>query len=158
MVQILAILVQINIGEDRYKEIFKLPEINDLTTTYFVKLELKDSNGKIVSENFYGFSSKEEVDLSDLIKLKKVDLAITHEFTEEGNEIVAEVRVKNPTNSLAFMNRLMISKDQSGDEVLPTFWSDNFFSLLPGEEKVITARFTKEDLEGMKPVVILDKN
>jgi hypothetical protein len=56
------------------------------------------------------------------------------------------------------MNRLMVVKGKDGEEVLPAFWSDNFFTLLPGEEKVLTVRFAAEDLDGKEPVVITDMN
>ena len=149
---------KINIEEDRYKDIFQLPEIEGLTTTYFVKLELKDGDGRIVSDNFYWFSSENDVDLHDLSKLNKVDLDLSPVLTDEGDEYFMQVVVKNSSNDLAFLQRLMITKGKNGEEVLPTFWDDNFFSLLPGEEKVITARFAKVDLEGKEPVVVLDKN
>ncbi len=37
-------------------------------------------------------------------------------------------------------------------------WNDNFFTLLPGEERVLTARFAKADLGGNEPIVVLDMN
>ncbi|MCF6351837.1 MAG: beta galactosidase jelly roll domain-containing protein [Cyclobacteriaceae bacterium] len=144
--------------EDRYKELFQLPDIEDLSATYFVKLELKNTEGVTVSDNFYWFSSNKQKDFSDLAKLKKTDLNIIAKIEEEGEEIRITVTAKNTSGGLAFFNRLMITKGEGGDEVLPTFWSDNFFSLLPGEEKVVTARFAKKDLEGKLPLVVIDKN
>jgi exo-1,4-beta-D-glucosaminidase len=52
----------------------------------------------------------------------------------------------------------MITKGEGGEEILPTFWSDNFFSLLPGEVKTVTARFAKKDLEGKEPILVQDKD
>ena len=145
-------------GEDRYKELFKLPEISGLTTTYFVKLELENNNEEIVSDNFYWFSSKEDIDLKDLGSLKKVSLDLTPLVAEDGDEILVTVTARNSSDNLAFLNRLMIAKGAGGDEVLPTFWSDNFFTLLPGEESVLTARFAKADLVGQEPIVVQDMN
>jgi beta-galactosidase/beta-glucuronidase len=148
------------IEADRYKELFKLPELKNLTPVYFVKLVLKDSDGKILSDNFYWFSSaKYKVDLTDITRLPKVNLDIKYDLLyDEYNQGYMKVVVKNPTNKLAFFNRLLITKGEGGDEVWPTFWSDNFFSLLPGEEKVITARFAIQDLDGKEPVLVLDKD
>jgi exo-1,4-beta-D-glucosaminidase len=150
--------VKFTIEEDRYKELFKLPEIEGLTPTYFVKLELKDQNGNIVSDNFYWFSSKDKVDFSDLTNLQKIDLDITHELSNNFDDVIMKVKVKNPSNKLAFFNRLMIMKGKGGEEVLPTYWSDNFFSLLPGEVKTVTAKFAKQDIDGMEPILVLDKD
>jgi exo-1,4-beta-D-glucosaminidase len=170
----------LSIGEDRYKEVFKVPEVKGIKGTFFVKLILKDTNGNTVSDNFYWFSnakgvdskvyeavkragvdSKEyakKVDHTDLSALKKVKLDLSYKITEDGKEKVATVTVKNNTKGLAFMNRLMVVKGKDGEEVLPAFWSDNFFTLLPGEEKVLTVRFAAEDLDGKEPVVITDMN
>jgi len=147
------------IRESCYKELFQLPEINGLTPVYFVKLILKDSNNKIVSDNFYWFSSANAItDLSDITRLEKVSLDIGNELMYEGDEGVMKVTVKNPTGKLAFFKRLMVTKGEGGDEVWPSFWSDNFFSLLPGEEKVVTVRFARKNLEGKEPVLVIDNN
>jgi len=90
--------------------------------------------------------------------MPKVKLKISHDLSWEDNEGVMEVKVKNPSDKLAFFNRFMIIKGDKDDEVLPSFWSDNFFSILPGEEKVITVRFSKQDLDGEEPVLVLDKD
>ncbi len=150
--------LKFSIEADRYKELFTLPEIADLTTAYFVKLELKDQAGKVVSDNFYWFSSKDEPDLRDISKLQKVDLDVKYEISYEFDEAVVKATVRNTSARLAFFNRFMITKGKGGEEVLPTFWSDNFFSLLPGEEKTVTARFDKQDLDGEEPVLTIDKH
>ena len=172
-----------SIGKDRYKELTKLPKIKDLTSTYFVKLILKNSSGKIVSDNFYWFSTKEKTDITDfskfekvgsdrlfwyskndnvdfteLAKLKKVNLDMSYSTNETNGQYHIEVTVKNSTDKLAFFNRLLVTKGNGGEEVLPTFWDDNFFTLLPGEEKIVTAKFSKNDLDGKEPVVVLDEN
>ena len=108
-----------------------------------------------------GVDSKEyakKVDHTDLSALERVELDLSIGFVDKGAEIVAKIRAKNTTKMLAFMNRLMITKGEGGEEILPTIWSDNFFTLLPGEEKILTARFAKVDLDGKEPVVIVDLN
>ena len=39
------------------------------------------------------------------------------------------------------------------DEVLPVLWQDNYFSLLPGETRQISASFKTEDLDRTSPLV-----
>jgi len=147
-----------SINEDCYKELFQLPEITGLTPVYFVKLELKDENGNLLSDNFYWFSSTGKDDFSQLTRLKMVDLDIKKEVLTESDEVTIKVTVSNPSDRLAFFNRLMVTKGEGGEEVLPTFWSDNFFSLLPGEVKTVTAKFSKHDVDGKEPVVVQDKD
>jgi exo-1,4-beta-D-glucosaminidase len=146
-----------SMGENQYKELFKLPQIKGLTPVYFVKLELKDRQGKTVSDNFYWFSTKPEPDFRQLSKLKPVDLKMDTQTVDEDTEYLVKVEVENASDRLAFMNRLMVCKGEGGEEVLPTIWSDNFFTLLPGEQKLLTASVAKADLNGKKPVVVQDK-
>ena len=53
--------VTLDIPPDGVKRVIAIPDIKDLSTTYFVKLELKDAEGKIRSSNFYWLSTKKEV-------------------------------------------------------------------------------------------------
>jgi hypothetical protein len=149
---------KISINQDCYRELLRLPEMSNLTPIYFVKLDLKDQNGNVISDNFYWLSSNKKEDFRALADLKKVNLDINHEISYENDIVVMKVTIKNPSDKLAFFNRLMITKGEGGEEVLPTFWSDNFFSLLPGEVKTVTARFSKHDLDGKTPVLTLDKD
>jgi exo-1,4-beta-D-glucosaminidase len=53
------------------------------------------------------------------------------------------------------MLRLRVVKGTGGDEVLPSLWSDNYVSLLPGEKRELTVRFAADALAGAQPVVAL---
>jgi exo-1,4-beta-D-glucosaminidase len=63
--------------------------------------------------------------------------------------------VKNPSASVAFLVQARLTRDRDGDDVVPIFWDDNYFSLLPGEEKTISARYDTSDLEAKPPAVEL---
>ncbi|MEP6949624.1 MAG: sugar-binding domain-containing protein [Ginsengibacter sp.] len=147
-----------HVEENCYKELFQIPKMEGLSKVYFVKLILKDEAGSIVSDNFYWLSSLEKTDFTDILKLPKVKPDVQQTNSYSDSEVVVKVTVKNPSDKLAFFKRLMITKGNGGDEVVPTFWSDNFFTLLPGEEKIITARFAKIDLGDQKPVVVFDRD
>ena len=43
------------------------------------------------------------------------------------------------------MLRLKATDPSTGDLVLPVFYSDNYFFLMPGEKKQVTVRVRKED-------------
>ncbi|MGH9731253.1 MAG: glycoside hydrolase family 2 protein, partial [Candidatus Acidiferrales bacterium] len=124
--------------------------------TYFLKLELRDRDGKYLSSNFYWLSNKPPVfnwnrttyvrteatsyeDLTMLERLPSVKLKVTANLEKaSGGEVT--VRLRNPGKHLAFQTRLAID-DAGGNEVLPVFWSDNYTELMPGESKTITARY-----------------
>jgi exo-1,4-beta-D-glucosaminidase len=63
------------------------------------------------------------------------------------------VTIRNPSKSLAFFVRLKLSKGANGEEVLPILWQDNYFSLLPGESREITATYQAKQLGADKPVL-----
>ena len=148
----------LSIGEDRYKELFTLPQPKEITPVYYARLLLKDGNGKVVSENFYWLSADGKNDFRAITQMPKVDLQLTSTTTTKDNDIVMRIKVKNSTNRLAFMHRLMITKGDSEDEVLPTFWTDNFLTIFPGEEREVMATCARQDLEGATPVLKLDRN
>jgi exo-1,4-beta-D-glucosaminidase len=59
---------------------------------------------------------------------------------------VYTVVLKNNSPVISYMN-ILKAKDAEGNLVVPAYWSDNFFALLPGQTKTITC---KADLEGVK--------
>jgi len=64
--------------------------------------------------------------------------------------------VENPTRDLAFMVHLEVNKGQGGEEILPILWEDNYFSLLPGERREVTATYKTSELARAAPVVHVD--
>lgn len=148
----------VNIGADRYQEVFSVPQLSKITPVYFVKLELRDEEGKLISSNFYWKSSKTPADLSDLARLSEVKPDLSYEIEEREKEYVINVKIYNSTDNLSFFNHLAIIKNNNGEEVLPTFWEDNFITLLPSEERTLEARFAKEDLGDSTFSVVIDNN
>jgi exo-1,4-beta-D-glucosaminidase len=49
--------------------------------------------------------------------------------------------------------RLKLDKGAKGEEILPVVWEDNYFSLLPGEKREVTARYRSSDAGTAKSVV-----
>ncbi len=145
----------ISIDADCYLECADIPKPVDCTPVYFVKLILKDKNGQTISDNLYWQCSQHE-DFSGLAALPKGNLDKKVSITDLGNELKILVNLKNNTNSLSFFNRLILCDNITGTEILPTFWSDNYFTLFPGEEKNISAYVNKSDLKGLNPTVKIE--
>jgi hypothetical protein len=54
-----------------------------------------------------------------------------------------EVTLTNPAGSpVAFFNRLSLVDSQTKTRLLPVFYSDNYVSVAPGQQKTITMEFT----------------
>jgi hypothetical protein len=148
----------INMGADMYNELFTIPHGLHMTPVYFVKLGLKRKDGSILSENTYWLSLSDRPDYSALAKLEPVALEMSATKEEKGKEICITVKLANHTGKLSFFNRLVITKGEKGEEVLPTFWDSNFLTLFPGEEKIVLATVAKEDLKGAIPYISIDGN
>jgi len=131
----------ITIGSNSYTNVFGIPPISDITPIFFVKLELKDSQGKSLSDNFYWLSSSPPYDFTALQRLPRVKLDLSYDLQKRENGNAVRVTVKNPSGSLAFFVHLAVTDQETKEEIVPVFWDDNYFSLLPGETKVITAAF-----------------
>jgi exo-1,4-beta-D-glucosaminidase len=157
-----------NIAPDSSTKAFDLPKVEDLTKTYFLHLQLHDSSGKLLSNNFYWLSTKPDVldwkhkkdtvytpqaefsDLSGLNTLPQTKIEVKSQSTKEqdGSNAGARVSIRNPSDNIAFMVHLRITKGKNGENLTPIFWSDNYFSLLPGEQKEVTAGYDAADLDG----------
>jgi exo-1,4-beta-D-glucosaminidase len=150
---------------DCTKRVLTIPDIAGLSSTYFVKLTLTDSAGKLLSSNFYWLSTKQETldwdkttwyytptkefaDFTALKTLPAVDLKVRARTERRGAEEVARVSVENPSKSLAFFVRLKVNGSRDGEEILPVIWQDNYFSLLPGEKRELTATYDTRQLLG----------
>ncbi|MBZ5546266.1 MAG: hypothetical protein LAO07_21815 [Acidobacteriia bacterium] len=163
----------VDVAADSTTRLFTIPEIEGLTKTYFVYLKLADSTGKLASSNFYWLSTQSEVpdwekstwyytptksfaDFTALQTLPQVELKVASRIEHRGEEDVYHIAVTNPGPHLAFFVHLRIGNGKGGEEVLPIFWEDNYFTLLPGEKKQVTASYRHEDLQGAQPVIEVD--
>jgi exo-1,4-beta-D-glucosaminidase len=141
-----------------------------LSPTYFLVLQLHDSTGKLVGSNFYWLSTKPETldwakttwwmtptesyaDYTAISQLPKVKLKKTERTERKGDDSITHVSIENPSKSLAFFVRLKVDKGVKGDEILPVVWGDNYFSLLPGEKREVSATYRTSELGTAKPSV-----
>ncbi len=157
---------RIDVPEDGSTRVFTIPELAGLSGTYFVALELRDPSGHVTDRNFYWLSTKPETldwdnstwyhtptktyaDFTALDQLPAVELKVS----SESKAGATTVTVTNPGRTLAFGVHLEVKKGAGGDEILPVLWEDNYFALLPGETRQVTATYNPSDLGRGKAVV-----
>jgi exo-1,4-beta-D-glucosaminidase len=150
---------EINAPADSSTPIFKVPQFPASTkpAVYFVRLALRDAAGKVLSSNFYWLSNKPAefnwfwttyertellsyADLKELEQLPSLELSGSAERSATGSGASVQVQLRNPSSYLAFQVRLEVNGN-NGDEILPVFWDDNYFELMPGETRTVTARY-----------------
>jgi exo-1,4-beta-D-glucosaminidase len=61
--------------------------------------------------------------------------------------------VKNTSSNIAFQIRLRLVDKRDDRDVVPVLWEDNYFSLLPGEERIVAVSYNASELHGTHPVI-----
>ncbi|MDR0232623.1 MAG: hypothetical protein LBI82_10965 [Dysgonamonadaceae bacterium] len=131
---------------------------------YFIRLELKDANGKTLSLNSYAEPMRNDVagashawnrsgtyqtgDLTQLNQLPAVDLKLSKVSSKKvGNKNVLTYKISNPTDKIAYAIEL---KAYTGKDkrtlVAPVLYEDNLFTLFPGESRDISISYNRSDL------------
>ncbi len=154
------------------KEAFTLPDNLNVSKTYFLDLRLFDKQHQLVSNNFYVLSTQKDslaekqstwyitpqsqyADLTLLENLPKVKLQKSETVSQKGDNTIIDVKLKNPSQHVAFMVYMDLKKGQSNESVVPVFWKENYFTLLPGEERTVSVWVHTKDLDGQKGRVVV---
>jgi exo-1,4-beta-D-glucosaminidase len=154
-------------------QVMTLPAVSGLSTTYFIRLQLKDSTGAVVSNNLYWYSTSPDVfgnksnwystsvktyanltGLNSLTTNSSVTRSVSRTVSS-GTETVTITLNNTSATNIAFFLRPEVIAGSSGTEVLPITYTDNFVSLFPGESKTITATYQTSDLGGQAPYLLV---
>ncbi len=111
----------------------------------FLELELKDPSGESLTDNFYWLSTKNDFKSFNNLPEPVIEIVTDKISTGEGY-IAYTLKVSNTGESIALMTNLKLTDPVSGLEILPSFWSDNYLSLLPGEQKSVQVRIDSDNL------------
>jgi exo-1,4-beta-D-glucosaminidase len=158
--------VSLDIAPDSSTVAFTIPPIDGLSKTYFVQLKLDDSS------NFYWLSTQPDVsnwskgdgrytpietyaDLTALETLPMPKLTVWSRSESRGAQELTHVTVSNPGLHLAFFVHLILRKGKGGD-IHPVYWDDNYFELMPGEHRTVTAAYPRALTGGSNVVVEVD--
>jgi beta-galactosidase/beta-glucuronidase len=145
---------KINLSSTEVKESVSLASVlSDQQGVTFVVLNLNDTNGKLVSHNVYWISANN--DYKVLNDLPKSDIKVRVLKSEKRmNETRWTVQFTNSTDRIAFFihPQLIIG----GEEILPSFWSDNYFSLAPKESVAVTVGCPPAIINGRVPVLKIE--
>jgi exo-1,4-beta-D-glucosaminidase len=106
--------------------------------------------------------TKSFADYTALDRLPQVNLQINARTLVQGAESSTTVTLHNTQRALAFGIRLKVNRTvsqrvsaeaPSDTEILPVLWQDNYFELLPGEDRQITATYRTSDAGESVPTV-----
>jgi len=151
----------VDVAADGVARALTIPQIPGLTTTYFVRLLLQDPAGHEYSRNFYWLSTEDDelnwaktewyytpttrhANLTGLAALPPTTVETAVTPATDG----FRVRVRNTGRALAFQVRLKLADPSTGTEILPVYWSDNYFELLPGEAREVAVSYLRTGAQG----------
>ncbi|WP_260736490.1 glycosyl hydrolase 2 galactose-binding domain-containing protein [Tunturiibacter lichenicola] len=143
----------VDAGPDSSVKAIDIPQevFQTASSTYFIRLELKDAKGTTVSRNFYWVPSKlTEFDWAktnythtpaktseDMTALGSLPIAHITATAHTSGDLI-RVHLTNPSTKLAFQVAAEL-KDEQGERLPRITWSDNYIELMPGEERELTA-------------------
>jgi hypothetical protein len=143
-------LSRIDVASGTAVSCFSVAAPPGLTPIYFIKLKLTGS--RLLSENFYWASSRDH-EYAGLSGLPKV--ALSGSMRREGKGAALVATISNPSSTIALMIRLRLV-DGSGKRVLPVFYEDNYFSLVPGETRTVRVEAGRRVGDGEKLKLICE--
>jgi exo-1,4-beta-D-glucosaminidase len=159
-------------------QVMSLPRYPESSPVFFVRCQLFDARGKCVSDNTYWQSQKDDevgpskndyyttlqqekwADMTALNTMKPVTVEIEARQKKIGTESRVTIRLRNPSEHIAFFERVTISTERDGNEILPIEYSDNYITLYPGETAEIDGTIWNGDkprwvkLEGYNTSVV----
>lgn len=121
-----------------------------LSDVHFIRLTLKDKDGRTISENNY-WRGNNRVDFTALNSLKPVSLKVSSKLTRKPRgkaEISADVTLPRSAANAAFAVHVQPVRASDGERILPAVMSDNYFTLMPGETRHVTFTFDEALLKG----------
>ncbi|HEY3863908.1 MAG TPA: glycoside hydrolase family 2 TIM barrel-domain containing protein [Verrucomicrobiae bacterium] len=128
-----------------------------LSAVHFVKLELLDAGGKLLSDNFYWRALPSQPDdLRALDKLPAATLEASVARHDADGKCLLDLTLRNPGPGVALMAHAQLRRKDSGARVLPAYYSVNYVSLAPGESKTISIEAAAAGLDGQTPLIAID--
>jgi hypothetical protein len=107
-----------------------------------VKLQVSDAVGAAVGDNFYWWSH-EDAGLKELNDLPQANLQVAAQPATDADksEFRITVNLRNTGTAPALLLKLTLTDASTGERILPAYYSENYVSLLPGEDRAVTVDF-----------------
>ncbi|MDD4828745.1 MAG: hypothetical protein PHR97_08820, partial [Bacteroidales bacterium] len=138
----------------------------------FLSLKITDSTGTVLTDNFYCLPARDDVfdwdattwfytpvktyaDMQFVSALPPVEVHMETEQDNASDNLLLKVMLENTSEWVAYMNTLTI-KDETGEIIYPAFWSDNYFSMIPGDKCIVTCSVPAGKVQGKSLTLILD--
>lgn len=143
---------QANAEASQVKDIFAVPVTSEVSGVYFLKLSLWNGQKTELTRNIYWLTTTPK-DYRTLHELPKSSPDIKTTFTKDGNTYTGKT-VFTADAHISFFNRIKLFDKQTGKRILPVHYSDNYITLMPGDQQTVTFSFQSELPESQIEVVV----
>ncbi len=119
-----------------------------------VRLQLRDEKGELLSRNVY-WRAASEAAYRQLNAMPQADVSATASLLhgEAAGEATVHILLKNKGTAPSLETKLVL-EDREGKELLPVYFSDNYISLMPGEEQSVTIQVPASLLHGSSQLLV----
>ena len=148
------------------QKLLNLPPLN-LKGTYFLSLITRNNSNQAIDNNFYWLSTQQDIldysnsdwfytpfkkyaDFSDLNTMPPANVNYEYSSKKVNDSYLVTIELKNNSDKIAFFLNAKVIDKNTGDEIMPAIWSDNYISLLPQESRILTAKIDSEYMDGKK--------
>lgn len=130
--------IKVKSSANTVKELMDIPVPEDIEGVYFLRLGLDTG-----VPNIYWLTT-EAKDFTGLAQLPESKLRIQAKIDEEEDDVYA-VKVRlNADVHISFFNRIKVFDRQTGKRILPVHYTDNYITLMPGDEREVQVDITRE--------------
>lgn len=123
----------INVPANARLDLFKA-ELEGINGNYMVRLTLSDKNGKVITINDYMMRGEGTQDFKALNNIGKARIKARRLSDKNGT---TRYEITNTSGNIAMNLKFNLVNPENGEIILPAYFSDGYFHLLPGEKRTI---------------------
>jgi len=144
----------IGLGEAGTQEVIPLKAVlKDIKGVSFVVLNLTNATGKTVSHNVYWLAPDDDFTGFNTMPSTQVQVKVL-KAEKDVSENKWTLQFSNNTSKLAFFVRPQLMKN--GEEVMPSYWTGNYFTLAPNESITVAVSAPIAKLGKEQPSVLVE--
>ncbi len=138
--------VKVDLPAGSTVDCFAIPPPTTSAELEFIRLSLVDARGVQVSENSY-WRGRERENYRSLASLPAANVVATATEEKPAQSVpgglwrVTATLTAGECGPVAFLLRLRLFAAGTGRRVLPSYWNDNFITLMPGETRSLAVDF-----------------
>jgi Exo-beta-D-glucosaminidase Ig-fold domain/Glycosyl hydrolases family 2/F5/8 type C domain/Glycosyl hydrolases family 2, sugar binding domain len=140
-------------AEDSVAACIQMEYPTGLTPVHFVRLTLSRAAAP-VSTNLY-LRGVQEGNYRAIRQLPKVLVKTATDTNRQSAQWQLKTQLHNVSAYPALMVRLKVVREKSADRILPVIYGDNYFTLMPGEQRTVLTEVKHADTRGEKPRIVV---